>query len=227
MFKPRKANAESISSTFEGTSFNSINNSFREKMTEKKLKRDHEAALELSEIFKKLAVERKRPTVARIFQVFLSSKHFVDDANYLYNMFHFKLKTELSLEQLIEILNKRVIKRPSFLKKRNLSVVFNSEKKDEEVNFRRSFREMDAFTALKLEKIFDRFDTNKDGEVDYKELKTGLKEDFDKVVIRDLFKNHVRKGKSSLGIKEFIELFAPANVEVTAESLRHLQSRLK
>ncbi|MFM2314568.1 MAG: hypothetical protein RLZZ04_3844 [Cyanobacteriota bacterium] len=87
--------------------------------------------------------------------------------------------------------------------------------------------EMDAFTALKLEKIFDRFDTNKDGEVDYKELKTGLKEDFDKVVIRDLFKNHVRKGKSSLGIKEFIELFAPANVEVTAESLRHLQSRLK
>ena len=229
LYKPRKVKADSKSISFEGNSFGStITNSFREKLTEKKLKREPEAIQELSEIFKKLSSERKRLTISRIFQCFTSSKYFTEDANYLYNLFHFKLQTELTMEVLIELLNKRVVKRTSFLRRRNLSQGYSKETRRESICFNPiQTKEMDARTALRLEKIFDKFDTNHDGEVDYKELKSGLKEDFDKVVIKDLFKSHVKKGQSSLGLKDFIELFAPANMEITAESLRHLQSRIK
>ena len=85
---------------------------------------------------------------------------------------------------------------------------------------------MDARTGLRLEKVFDRFDVNHDGRVDFKELKTGLKQSFEKIVIKDLYNSYVKKGKSNLGLREFIEMFAPARTEITDESLRHVKHRL-
>lgn len=90
----------------------------------------------------------------------------------------------------------------------------------------KNIQNMDARTALKLEKVFDKYDINHDGRVDFKELKTGLKKSFDKVVIKDLFESYVRKGKSTLGLREFIEMFAPVGTQINKESLRHVQHRL-
>lgn len=179
----------------------------------------------------KLKTQRRRLTVARIFQEFFKSAYFVEDANYLYSLFHFKLNTELSIDELVDILNKRSSFRQSFLKRRNLSmnreVDLSEELKEEtEADKIKSIQNMDAKTALKLEKVFDKYDINHDGRVDFKELKTGLKKSFDKVVIKDLFKNYVKKGKSSLGLREFIEMFAPVGTRITNESLRHVQHRL-
>lgn len=109
----------------------------------------------------------------------------------------------------------------------NREVDLSEELKEEtEADKIKSIQNMDAKTALKLEKVFDKYDINHDGRVDFKELKTGLKKSFDKVVIKDLFKNYVKKGKSSLGLREFIEMFAPVGTRITNESLRHVQHRL-
>lgn len=210
-----------------GSSFNSsFHSSFIEKNAIKKLKRSNEAAAELFQLFSRLKIQRKRITVSRIFQEFLKSVHFVEDANFLYNLYHFKLSNELTIEELIDILNKRPITRKSFLRKRNLSMGTKLDESKELDEMTENKDVMDAKTALRLEKVFDRFDINGDGRVDFKELKNGLKQSFEKIAIKDLYSSYVKKGKSNLGLREFIEMFAPVRTEITDESLRHVRHRL-
>lgn len=61
--------------------------------------------------------------------------------------------------------------------------------------------------------MFEKYDANKDGRVDLKELKNALKNTFTETAIESLFEKFNKEKKEGLGLKEFVKMYAPENFE--------------
>ena len=67
------------------------------------------------------------------------------------------------------------------------------------------------FVTYKM--LFEKYDTNQDGVVDLKELKSGLKNILIEETIENLY-NLYHSNSQGLSLIEFIKLYAPANIEL-------------
>jgi Ca2+-binding EF-hand superfamily protein len=72
---------------------------------------------------------------------------------------------------------------------------------------------IDPRQVLMFKNIFERYDLNKDGKVDLKELKNLLKNSLNEESIEEMYEKY-RRGSKGLNLEEFIKMHAPDDVEV-------------
>ncbi|OMJ82223.1 hypothetical protein SteCoe_17122 [Stentor coeruleus] len=61
--------------------------------------------------------------------------------------------------------------------------------------------------------MFEKYDANKDGRVNLKELKNALKNTFTEKAIENLFEKFNKEKSEGLDLKEFVKMYAPENLE--------------
>lgn len=89
------------------------------------------------------------------------------------------------------------------------SMIFDEEEKP--VN-KKKIVDPKLFHTYKM--MFDKYDTNKDGRIDLKELKIGLKNTFTETTIENLFEKYKKEKKHGICLKEFVKMYAPESFEL-------------
>ncbi|OMJ88707.1 hypothetical protein SteCoe_9332 [Stentor coeruleus] len=82
---------------------------------------------------------------------------------------------------------------------------------DEKLGIKKKMIDPKLVSTYKM--MFEKYDVNKDGRVDLKELKNALKGTFTETAIESLFEKFNKEKKEGLGIKEFVKMYAPENLE--------------
>lgn len=79
----------------------------------------------------------------------------------------------------------------------------------------RKLRQLTIGTANKFKRVFERMDMNHDGLIDIKELESGFHGVINHENIQRSFNEYAEDHKKTLGVKEFIKLVAPEDMEIS------------
>ena len=175
--------------------------------------RSSDSYKELIKLFFKISNVNGKVTVAKLYNFFLKSNHFKNDANDLYHEFHFKLNSELSLTKLIELLNDKKEAKGRKISIRhnqvNLSTdIGTNNLKDFKPFLKNKRSKKNAIEVWNINEGFDFPKANNEG-----------KDTFDEPKAYNYFENN------RMGLGRFTKVFSRETQETTSEMPNHKDFR--
>lgn len=147
-------------------------------------------------LFKLCSNRAQKALAGTLYEKMTAYPKFSQSAAGFFEIFKFKLKTELSLKEFLEVFSKVKV---TTVQKRKTRI-FSQE------NIRKK---------TLLTNIFSKFDTNYDGFIDSKELETGLKHILTVQAVKDLFTEYDFDNNRLLDLNEFLALFMPRDKKLS------------
>lgn len=170
------------------------------------------------EIFTEACNRSHKATAGNLYDTMIKYTKFQKIASDFYAYYHFKLNSELNLEDFLSFRHKYKEKNHRGLKnfanhRRNGMIFGNPDLVLK--NFSIVSKHYEKIDKKLLVEIFKRFDTNNDGFVDLRELKIGLQEVLTYESIEELFEHFDEDKDNYLNIGEFLSLFGPVNLSLS------------
>lgn len=154
----------------------------------------------LHELFYKHADDHACSPVGKIYQELIRFKRFQKESEFLFHEFDFDTNKLIDFSQLVEYIEKTKAKNGYFVRVGKDVVYPSSEQAGE--------RKVGTNIAV-LRKMFDNFDKNKDGFLNFRELKEGLKKHFTKQAVTEIFSDYDLDGNKLIDFSEFLDVFSP------------------
>lgn len=154
----------------------------------------------LHELFYKHADDHACSPVGKIYQELIRIKRFHKESEFLFHEFEFDTNKLIDFSQLVEYIEKTKSKNGYFVKL-GKEIVYPSNDQIEGNKL--------GTNVTVLKKMFDNFDKNKDGFLNFRELKEGLKKHFTKQAVIEVFSDYDIDGNKLIDFSEFLDIFSP------------------
>ena len=155
----------------------------------------------LQEIFFKHADDKGYSTVGNIYQELIEDKRLKKDIEFFFHEFDFDLNKNIEFSQLIEYIEKAKSKNGYYIKS-GKEFIYPSMELEPAAERRKSI----DVNVLKM--MFKTFDSNNDGFLNFHEFHEGLKKNFNKQTIQEVFSSYDVDKNRLIDFSEFVKIFS-------------------